>query len=61
VAAKQPLQEAHASRWLLRPLLSALAFLHQGDLLHRGVQLENTLMDGQGRVRLADFGLAIDR
>jgi serine/threonine-protein kinase len=37
--------------------LSALAFLHERRIVHRDIKPSNLLVDGAGRVRLADLGL----
>ena len=42
----------------LSGLLSALAAAHANGVLHRDVKGANVLVDAQGRVRLADWGLA---
>ena len=38
-------------------LVDALAWLHQSGHLHRDVKPSNVLIDGQGRVKILDFGL----
>lgn len=38
--------------------LSALAFLHEQQLIHRDVTASNLLLDHQDRLKLADLGLA---
>jgi serine/threonine-protein kinase len=43
---------------LLDPVLSALAAAHQAGLIHRDVKPENVLLAEDGRVKVADFGLA---
>ncbi|GLC40178.1 hypothetical protein PLESTB_000259600 [Pleodorina starrii] len=55
------LSEEEAARVVMRPLLSALAFLHSQHFIHRDVKLENLLLDASSCLQLADFGLAIDQ
>jgi eukaryotic-like serine/threonine-protein kinase len=43
---------------IVDPVLSALAAAHQAGLIHRDVKPENVLLADDGRVKVADFGLA---
>ncbi|HLN78463.1 MAG TPA: Stk1 family PASTA domain-containing Ser/Thr kinase [Nocardioidaceae bacterium] len=43
---------------LMEPVLSALAAAHQAGMIHRDVKPENVLLADDGRVKVADFGLA---
>lgn len=43
---------------LLDPVLSALASAHRAGLVHRDVKPENVLIADDGRIKVADFGLA---
>jgi len=52
--------ERTIARHVLAPLLSALAYVHARGIVHRDIKLENVLLDGRGRVLLADFGFALD-
>jgi serine/threonine-protein kinase len=42
---------------VVRQLCSALAAVHDQGLLHRDLKPANVMLDGRGKVRLADFGL----
>ena len=43
---------------LVEPMLSALAAAHRAGLVHRDIKPENVLIADDGRVKVADFGLA---
>jgi len=43
---------------LMEPVLSALAAAHRAGLIHRDIKPENVLIADDGRVKVADFGLA---
>jgi serine/threonine protein kinase len=43
---------------LVPSLCSALQYAHEQGVLHRDIKPENILLDAQGRVKLADFGIA---
>ncbi len=40
------------------PICEALQYAHQQGIVHRDIKPENILVDKQGRVKIADFGIA---
>ena len=49
--------EAHA-KTLIQDMLRGLAAMHAAGFLHRDVKPDNCLLDGDGVLKVADFGLA---
>ncbi|KAF2097242.1 serine/threonine-protein kinase ppk23 [Rhizodiscina lignyota] len=46
------------TKTLMAQLTSAVAFLHSHWILHRDLKTSNILMNNQGEIKLADFGMA---
>lgn len=44
----------------VRKIAAALDYLHNLDIIHRDIKLENILMNDFGDVKITDFGLAIE-
>eukprot|EP00007_Cunea_sp_BSH-02190019_P007178 CAMPEP_0174242246 /NCGR_PEP_ID=MMETSP0417-20130205/27039_1 /TAXON_ID=242541 /ORGANISM="Mayorella sp, Strain BSH-02190019" /LENGTH=584 /DNA_ID=CAMNT_0015321611 /DNA_START=173 /DNA_END=1924 /DNA_ORIENTATION=+ len=52
----QPFSREHVL-FYASELLCALQFLHERNIVYRDMKLENILLDGEGHIRLTDFGL----
>lgn len=50
--------EEEAVKFYTAQLALGLAYLHENNLVHRDLKLENVLMDKDGYIKLCDFGLA---
>ena len=50
--------EEEVARFYLAQIVLALEYLHSLDIIHRDLKPENLLIDGEGRIKLTDFGLS---
>lgn len=52
------LPESEAARFVSQ-IANALAYCHARSVIHRDLKPENILLDGEGKLKLADFGWAV--
>lgn len=57
IQVERGMPEADARRYF-REMCEGVAFLHQQGVVHRDIKLENCLLDENGSVKIADFGLS---
>lgn len=57
LAGRQPLP-VPAALAVTREIASALAHAHSKGVIHRDLKPENVMLDGEGRTRVLDFGIA---
>jgi translation initiation factor 2-alpha kinase 4 len=54
---EKPVEETEKWR-MIRQVVEALVYIHSRNLIHRDLKPGNVFIDGEGNVRLGDFGLA---
>ena len=43
---------------IFKQIISALEYLHEKNICHRDLKLENILIDDKGKIKIIDFGLS---
>lgn len=57
VRKRKKLDEAEA-KVIFKQIIQGLGYIHKKRILHRDIKLDNILLDGKGRVKIADFGVS---
>lgn len=55
--ANRPLDE-HETAYVMRSLLEGLVFLKKHNIVHRDIKAGNVLVNDEGEVKIADFGIS---
>jgi cell division cycle 2-like protein len=55
---KSPLFTLSETKCLMQQMLGAMEYLHENWIIHRDIKTSNLLLNNQGMLKLADFGLA---
>ena len=48
------------TRFYAIQLLSAFQYMHEADIIHRDLKIENIMFDDDAKLKLIDFGLSGD-
>ena len=48
------------AKYLFRQVICGLGYIHSLGVIHRDIKLENILLDNEGVVKIADFGVSLE-
>ena len=50
--------EEDSAKYIFKQIIEGLGYIHSKNILHRDIKLDNILLDGKGKVKIADFGVS---
>ena len=45
-------------RFYIAQVIQAIGYLHESNICHRDLKLENVMMDSEGYLKIIDYGMA---
>jgi len=48
----------NTAKYLFKQIILAIGYIHSKNVIHRDIKLENILIDNEGIVKVADFGIS---
>lgn len=58
VRRRQQLTEIYA-KYFFYQLIKGIFHIHEHNIIHRDIKLENLLIDNLGKLKIADFGVSV--
>jgi len=50
--------DEEVAKVIFKQIIEGLGYIHAKHILHRDIKLDNILLDGKGKVKIADFGVS---
>lgn len=48
------------AKFFFKQIIHGIAYIHSQNIIHRDLKLENILIDNEGIIKIADFGVSVD-